>query len=102
MKDVVATLRHEPVRGMLVDWAGDTVEVVDAVTGEVIRLYLFVAVLPYSGVVLCRRFTDMKSPAWIAAHVAAFEFFGGVPQLVVPDNSATATYRPGPGTQAPR
>ncbi|WP_299165559.1 DDE-type integrase/transposase/recombinase [uncultured Arthrobacter sp.] len=86
VKDVVATLRHEPGRAMLVDWAGDALEVVDAVTGEVTRLYLFVAVLSYSGAVFCRGFTDMKSPAWIAAHVAAFEFFGGGPQLVVPDN----------------
>ncbi|MFJ6281400.1 IS21 family transposase [Arthrobacter subterraneus] len=100
VKDVVATLRHEPGRAMLVDWAGDTVEVVDAVTGEVTRLYLFVAVLPYSGAVFCRGFTDMKSPSWIAAHVAAFEFFGGVPQVVVPDNPTTATYRQARGEAA--
>lgn len=99
-KDVVATLRHEPGRAMLVDWAGDTLEVIDAVTGEATRLYLFVAVLPYSGVVFCRGFTDMKSPSWIAAHVAAFEFFGGVPQLVVPDNPTTATHRQTKGEAA--
>jgi hypothetical protein len=40
---------------MLVDWAGDTPEVVDAVTGEVTGVYLFAAVLPYSGAVICRR-----------------------------------------------
>lgn len=34
VKDVVATLHHEPGRTMLVDWAGDTLEVLDAVTGE--------------------------------------------------------------------
>lgn len=99
-KDVVATLHHEPGRAMLVDWAGDTLEVLDAVTGEVTRLYLFVAVLPYSGVVFCRGFTDMKSPSWIAAHVAAFEYFGGVPQLVVPDNPTTATHRQAKGEAA--
>lgn len=91
--DVVATLRHEPGRAMLVDWAGDTLQVVDAVTGEVTKVYLFVAVLPYSGVVFCRGFTDMKSPSWIGAHVGAFESFGGVSQLIVPDNPTTATHR---------
>ena len=35
IKDVVATLHHEPGRTMLVDWAGDTLEVLDAVTGQV-------------------------------------------------------------------
>ena len=48
-KDVVATLHHDPGRAMLVDWAGNTLEALDAVAGEVTRLYLFVAVLPYSG-----------------------------------------------------
>ncbi len=91
--DVVATLHHEPGRAMLVDWAGDTLEVVDAVTGEATKIYLFVAVLPYSGVVYAFGFTDMRSPSWIAAHVGAFTAFGGVTQLVVPDNPATATHR---------
>ncbi len=31
--------------------------------------------------------------AWLDGHVAAFEYFGGVPQLVVPDNALTATHR---------
>ncbi|AWH92932.1 hypothetical protein [Dietzia lutea] len=60
IKDVVATLHHAPGRTMLVDWAGDTLDVLDAVTGQVTRLYLFVAVLPYSGAVFCRGFTDMN------------------------------------------
>lgn len=98
--DVVATLHHEPGRAMLVDWAGDTLDVVDAVTGEVTRVYLFVAVLPYSGAVFCQGYTDMKSPSWIAAHVAAFSFYAGVPQLVVPDNPATSTHRPKRGETA--
>lgn len=72
VSDVVATLHHEPGRAMLVDWAGDTLEVVDAVIGEVTGVYLFVAVLPYSGAVFCHGYTDMTSASWIAAHVAAF------------------------------
>lgn len=83
--DVVATLHHEPARAMLVDWAGDTLEVVDAVTGEATKIYLFVAVLPYSGVLYAFGFTDMRSPSWIAAHVGAFTLFGGATQLVVPE-----------------
>lgn len=91
--DVVATLHHEPGRAMLVDWAGDTLPLSDAFTGEVTKAYLFVAVLPYSGMVFCRAFTDMKQDAWNSAHVQAFEFYGGVSQIVVPDNAATATNR---------
>ena len=55
--NLVAVLHHEPGRAMLVDWAGNTIALVDAVTGEVSRAYLFLAVLPFSGYVflLCVR-----------------------------------------------
>ena len=91
--DLVATLHHEPGRAMFVDWAGDTLPVVDAVTGEVTKAYLFVAVLPFSGMVYCQGFTTMGMDTWIAGHVGAFTGFGGVTQLVVPDNALTATHR---------
>jgi transposase len=91
--DLVAVLRHEPGRAMLVDWAGDTMDVVDTITGEVIRAVLFVAVLPFSGAMFCRAYADMKSPAWLDAHVQSFAFFGGVAQIVVPDNPTTSTHQ---------
>lgn len=91
--DLVATLHHEPGRAMFVDWAGDTLSIADAVTGEVVKAYLFVAVLPFSGCVFCRASTDMRMDSWVGGHVGAFEFYGGVPQIVVPDNALTATHR---------
>lgn len=90
--DLVATLHHEPGRAMLVDWAGDTLGLVDAVTGEAGKAVLFVAALPFSGVLLCRAYLDMKTPAWLDAHVRALEFFGGVPRIIVPDNPLTSTH----------
>ena len=93
VNDLVATLQHEPGRAMLVDWAGDTIDLVDAVTGTVTRAYLFVAVLPFSGAVFCRAYTDMKSPSWLDAHARAFSYYGGVVQLVVPDNPTTSTHQ---------
>ena len=98
--DLVATLHHEPGRALFVDWAGDTIPLVDAVTGEIVKAYLFVAVLPFSGCVFCRAFTDMRMVAWIDAHVGAFQFLGGVPQILVPDHAATATYRAAKGDAA--
>lgn len=90
--DLVATLHHEAGRAMLVDWAGDTIDLVDAVTGEVTKAVLFVAVLPFSGVVFCRAYENMKSQAWLDAHVRAFSFYGGVSQIIVPDNPTTSTH----------
>lgn len=95
--DVVATLHHEPGRAMFVDWAGDTIGLVDAAGGTPAVAYLFVAVLPFSGCLFCRAFTDMRTEAWITAHIGAFEMFGGVPQIVVPDHAATATHRAAKG-----
>jgi transposase len=69
--DLVATLHHEPGRAMFVDWAGDTLPVVDAVSGEVIKAYLFVAVLPFSGLVYCQWFATMGMDTWIARHIGA-------------------------------
>lgn len=93
VNDLVATLQHEPGRAMLIDWAGDTIDLADAVTGETTRAYLFLAVLPFSGALFCHATTNMKSEAWLDAHVRAFSFFGGVPQILVPDNPTTATHR---------
>lgn len=92
-KDLVATLQHEPGRAMLVDWAGDTLDLVDAITGQITRASLFVAVLPFSGAVFCRAYTTQKSEAWLDAHVQAFAHFSGVPRIVVPGNPTTATHQ---------
>ena len=91
--DVVATLQHEPGKAMFVDWAGPTMQVLDTVTGETFKAYFFVASLPFSGLIFCKAFSDMKQHAWNEAHVNALEFIGGVVQMIVPDNAATATHR---------
>lgn len=83
-----ATMRiqHKPGDAMEVDWAGGTLPITDPVTGEMIPAYLFVAVLPcscYAYVELC---SDMKSENWLLCHVHAYEYFDGVPRLLIPDN----------------
>ena len=91
--DLVATLHHEPGRVMFVDWAGDTIPVVDAITGAVAKAYVFVAALPFSGLTFAWAYASMRMDAWLDGHIKAFAYCGGVPQLVVPDNALTATHR---------
>ena len=98
--DLVATLHHEPGRAMLVDWAGDTIDLVDSVTGRVAPAVLFVAVLPFSGTLFCRAYMNMKSESWLDAHVRAFAFYGGVVAIVVPDNPTTSTHQRAKGDKA--
>lgn len=60
-----------------VDWAGPTLQVVDPVTGETSMVYLFVACLPFSRYAFVEPTLDMRQEAWLAAHVAMYEWFGG-------------------------
>jgi transposase len=71
---------------LFVDFAGDTVPVFDPKTGEVRLAQIFVAVLGASGYTFATAFWAQDLPCWIEGHILAFEFFAGVPEIVVPDN----------------
>ena len=88
-----ATMRiqHKPGDAMQVDWAGDSIPVQDPVTGEQSAAYLFVAVLPCSYYTYAEACDDMKTENWLNCHVHAFDYFGGVARLLIPDNCKTAT-----------
>ena len=83
-----ATMRiqHKPGDTMEVDWAGATIDIYDSVTGEVTPAYLFVAVLSCSCYVYAEICINMKSDTFINCHVHAYEYFGGVTRLLIPDN----------------
>ena len=83
-------LDHEPARACFVDWAGDTLTVTDKITGREHKAYFFVACLPYSGYVYTAVYPDTKQRSWLDGHMNAFEYFGGVPGVLVPDNCKTA------------
>jgi len=74
---------------MLVDWAGLTMKYSEGTNIEK-TAYIFVAVLPASSFMYAQPFPDMKMESWIKGHVGAFEYLGGVPLLLVPDNVKTA------------
>lgn len=86
-----ATMRiqHKPGDAMEVDWAGYTLDIHDPVTGEVGKAYLFVAVLSCSCFTYAEACDDMKLENWISCHVHAYNYFGGVTRLLVPDNLKT-------------
>jgi len=78
---------------VMVDWAGLTMSFTDKY-GELHIVYIFVAVLPASAYLYVEPFMDMQEPSWIAAHVNAFEYFGGVPRIITPDCTRTAINKP--------
>jgi transposase len=50
------------------------------------KSWCFVMVLSYSRHMFVKFVFDQKIPTWLQLHTEAFEFFGGVPRLVVIDN----------------
>ena len=88
--EVVMRLVHKAGEALFVDYAGQSVPIVDPDTGAVTRAQIFVATLGYSSYTYVEATEDQKLPNWIASHRRAFEFFGAVPRMVVPDNLKAA------------
>lgn len=87
-------LEHKPALSLEVDWAGTRIAFFDAESGKMSQASLFVAVLPCSGIIYVEPFRDEKLPSWIAGHVHAFQYLGGVPKTLVPDNLKSGVKRP--------
>jgi transposase len=90
-----ATMRihHKPGQKMEIDWAGDTAHIIDNITGEQIKAYLFVAVLPYSMMGYVEACLETNMENWISSHTHAFDYFGGVTRILVSDNLKTGVDR---------
>jgi transposase len=82
------TMRQIHLAGdkLFVDFAGRTAEVIDAGTGEIRPVQIFVAVLGASSLTYAEATWSQKLPDWIAAHVRAFAYFGGAARQTVSDN----------------
>jgi transposase len=90
------TMRQRHLAGdkVFTDYAGDTAGILDPMTGEVIPVYIFVATLGASNYTYAEGVLSLSLPSWIDSHVRAFEFFGGVPRVIVPDNTKCAVIKP--------
>jgi len=77
---------HRAGEKLFVDYAGPTLPVVCASTGEMRMAQIFVAVLGASNYTYAEATWSQSLPDWLGSHVRAFEFFGGTPVMLVPDN----------------
>jgi transposase len=95
-RTVSATMRQTHLAGdkLFVDWAGDTIGVVDPATGEVHPARIFVAALGASNFTYAEARWTETLPDWIGAHVNAFAAIGGVPVALVPDNLKAGITKP--------
>lgn len=78
--------KHKAGEKLFVDYAGQTIPVVDPETGEIREAQIFVATLGASNYTYAEAHWSQSLPNWIGAHVRALDFFGGVPEVLVPDN----------------
>jgi len=85
-QDVVMRLSYTAGERMFVDFSGDTMEIVDAESGEISKAEVFVSVLGCSGLLYVEATRGQDLPSWCRAHVHAFSYFGGVAAITVPDN----------------
>src|ERR1700738_1600827 len=79
---------------LFVDYAGDTVPViVDRLSGKVRPAQIFVALLGASSFAYAEASWTQALADWIGAHTRAFAAIGGVPNLLVPDNTKVAVIK---------
>ena len=95
-RTVDVTMRQTHVAGekAFVDYAGQTVPVIDGGTGEIRSAAVFVAVLGASNFTYAEATWTQGLADWIGSHVRALAYFNGVPKVIVPDNLKSGVTRP--------
>lgn len=78
---------------VFVDYSGLTIPIVNQKTGEITKAQIFVAVLGASGYTYVHATYSQKQRDFILSHTLAYDFFGGTPLIVVPDNLKSAVIK---------
>jgi transposase len=84
--DVVLRQEHKAGEKVFVDYAGQTVPWIDRDTGEVHEAQIFVGTLGASNHTYVEATQSQSLPDWMGSHVRMYAWFGGVPEVTVPDN----------------
>jgi transposase len=92
--DVTLRQQHRAGEKLFIDYAGQTVPLVDPKTGEIQQAQIFIAALGASSYTFAEASLSQDLPSWIRSHIHAFEFFGAVPHILVPDNLKTGVTKP--------
>jgi transposase len=89
----VMRFEHRAGEKCFVDYAGQTVEIIDRHTGELRATQIFVATLGCSNYLYTEATLTQNLSDWIGSHVRALTFFGGAPATIVPDNLKSGVQR---------
>ncbi len=85
--------QFNPGERVEVDWAGDIIEWIDPKVGKINKAYIFVSCLGYSQRIFAKAYGSMKEIDFLSAHEAMFNYYGGVTEVICPDNTKTAVIK---------
>ena len=86
--------RHKAGEKLFVDFAGLKAKLTDPETGEVREVSVFVAAMGSSQMLFALAVPGEDLKSWLDAHVLAFEFYGALPMVLVPDNLKSGVTKP--------
>jgi transposase len=95
-KKVEVSMRqvHRAGEKAFLDYSGKKPAIVDPKTGEVVDVELFVMVLGASNYTYAEATRTQRTADFVASTVRGLEYFGGVPQILVPDQLRSAVTGP--------
>ena len=86
--------QHRAGEKLFIDYAGPTLPVIDAATGEIRQAHIFVGALGASNYTYACATPGETQVDWLTALSQALSYFGGVPEMIVPDNPRALVARP--------
>lgn len=85
---------HKVGEKAFVDYAGMKIPIViNRTTGELREAEIFVMALGASNYTFAEATFSQQLSDWIGSHVRAFEFYGGIPEIIVPDNLKSGVHK---------
>jgi transposase len=93
-RDLSMHLEYEPADTIMIDFAGKKQHYRDPTTGEQIPCEVFVAILPFSGLIFCLAVASQRTADFIRCINAMLRFYAGVTITILCDNLRTAVIRP--------
>ena len=93
MSNPVMHLEHKAGDKLFIDFAGDKLSIVDADSGEILPVEVFVAILPCSQLTYVEAVMSQGKEDLITACENSLHYMGGTPLAIVPDNLKAAVTR---------
>jgi|SRR5690348_3094976 len=78
---------------IMIDFAGKKQYYVDAITGEQVACEVFIAIMPYSGLIFCTAVSSQKTADFTKCINSMLRFYEAVTATIVCDNFKTAVTR---------